>query len=205
MRFVSCKHVVQRHAAPLQWTQAACSSLQQQLLGTVNRFCFWDSYCSELAVYAQEAMRMKPAVASGTMRVCQKDCTLGNGRCTTSTPVVPVIEWPETCNCDDVETHNTSAPADHSKPMLWSRLHIHILLSRTTNRCCYCTRTGTTSQHRLACGRLGPRYTMWTPTGGRQPGSTCLSGGCSQAASTCSLLRPGTQTSGTAVMAAEAA
>jgi hypothetical protein len=24
---------------------------------------------------------MKPVVASGTIRVCQKDCTLGNGRC----------------------------------------------------------------------------------------------------------------------------
>jgi fatty acid synthase len=33
-----------------------------------------------LGAAIKEAMRMKPAAASGTMRVCQKACTLGNGR-----------------------------------------------------------------------------------------------------------------------------
>ena len=69
-------------AAPLQWARAACSSLQQQLLGTVKGCGCWGSGTQQAGVlHVQEAMRMKPAVASGTMRVCQKDCTLGDGRC----------------------------------------------------------------------------------------------------------------------------
>ena len=68
--------------------------------------------CSKLGVlHVQEAMRMKPAVASGTMRVCQKDCTLGNGRCGIVTYALCLIDQHIAPELDSTDTLQLQATA----------------------------------------------------------------------------------------------